>query len=76
MPPLDPAPELADDVGADVVLPEPPEPPPPAMAFPVLDAELDGLEEDSWVLEAAEDERLAREEEEVLDVEEARVLEV
>ena len=56
--PPDPAPELAVDDGAEPVLLGPPTPP---AAPPVLDAKLDGLDEDNWVLEAANDEKVVRE---------------
>lgn len=71
-PPPEPAPELAEDDGAEAVLPAPPMPP---TAPPMLDAELVGSNVEVWVLEAANDEDVVREAVELPEVEERSVLE-
>lgn len=55
LPPLEPTPEVAEDDGAEAVLPEPAMPP---TAPPVLDAKLVGLNVEACELEAADEEEV------------------
>ena len=66
-------PGVAVDEGLEVVLPGPPIPP---ATPPVLVAELDRLNEDDRLLEAADDEKLVEDAAELPEAEEVREVEV
>jgi len=71
-PPPEPAPEVAEDDGAEAVLPGLPTPP---TAPPVLDPELVGLNVEVWELEAADDKEVVWAAIEVPEFEERSLLE-